>query len=177
MVSLPGNLVSLRPVQSGDLPHILRWSRDAEISSLADGDYPSHTAEGEPWLKAIAADRYRKYFGIVFQDQLIGDIELDHIAWRSGDAELRIRIGRKDLWNRGLGTDAVETMLKYAFLVLNLRRVYLRVYAHNLRAIRCYTKAGFSKEGKLESRFGKIILMRITRSEYLTSASPHSTAV
>ena len=89
MVSLPGNLVSLRPVQSGDLPHILRWSRDAEISSLADGDYPSHTAEGEPWLKAIAADRYRKYFGIVFQDQLIGDIELDHIAWRSGDAELR----------------------------------------------------------------------------------------
>ena len=44
-----------------------------------------------------------KYFGIIFENQLIGDIELDHIAWRSGDAELRIRIGRKDLWNRGLG--------------------------------------------------------------------------
>ncbi|HHT72528.1 MAG TPA: GNAT family N-acetyltransferase [Firmicutes bacterium] len=177
MSNLRGEKVSLRPIQSHDLPQIILWGSDEEISRLADGDYPQSIAEGEEWLRDIAGDRYRKYFGIIFENQLIGDIELDHIAWRSGDAELRIRIGRKDLWNRGLGTDAVETMLKYAFLRLNLRRVYLRVYAHNRRALRCYSKSGFCKEGKLASPFGKIFLMRITRSEYLASAAPSTTAV
>ena len=114
---------------------------------------------------------------IVLDNQVIGDIELDHIAWRSGDAELRIRIGRKDLWNQGLGTDAVETILGYAFQRLNLNRIYLRVYAHNKRAIRCYTKSGFRKEGRLNTRFGKILLMRITVSEYLENQEPQSTAV
>lgn len=177
MSNLRGKMVYLRPIQAHDLPSIIRWSRDGEISSLADGDYPQNPGEAERWLREIAGDRYRKYFGIIFQDELIGDIELDHIAWRSGDAELRIRIGRKDLWNRGLGTDAVETMLRYAFQRLNLRRVYLRVYAHNLRAIRCYTKSGFTKEGKLNSRFGKILLMTITRTVFLEEASPNTKAV
>ena len=49
----------------------------------------------------------------------------------------------------------METMLKYAFLRLNLRRVYLRAYAHNRRALRCYSKSGFCKEGKLAAPSGK----------------------
>ena len=56
---------------------------------------------------------------------LIGDIELDHIAWRSGEAELRVRIGEPSLRGKGLGTEAVRLMLAYAFERLNLTRVYV----------------------------------------------------
>lgn len=177
MSSLRGNTVQLRPIQTSDLPDVLVWNHDPEIRALADGDYPKSLDEGEQWLNEIQGDRYRKYYVIIYDNQVIGDIELDHIAWRSGEAELRIRIGKKTLWNQGLGSDAVETILKHAFLRLNLRRVYLRVYAHNKRAIRCYTKAGFSKEGRLNSRFGKIILMKITRSEYLADTPCQTSAV
>jgi len=177
MSNLRGQMVYLRPIQSTDLPYIIAWSRDAEIARLADGDYPQTLVEAEGWLKEINSDRYRKYFGIVFENEVIGDVELDHIAWRSGDAELRIRIGRKELWNRGIGTDAVRAVLRYGFLDLNLRRIYLRVYAHNQRAISCYTKSGFVKEGKITSRFGNVLLMRITRAEYLAISAPESTAV
>ncbi len=177
MSNLRGTRVQLRPIKAEDLPELLPWNRDEEINSLADGDYPVEMTAAQEWLKRIQGDRYRKYFVIVLDNQVIGDIELDHIAWRSGDAELRIRIGRKDLWNQGLGTDAVETILGYAFQRLNLNRIYLRVYAHNKRAIRCYTKSGFRKEGRLNTRFGKILLMRITVSEYLENQEPQSTAV
>jgi RimJ/RimL family protein N-acetyltransferase len=177
MSSLRGTWVQLRPITAEDLPELLPWNQDEEINSLADGDYPAEMAAAQEWLTQILSDRYRKYFVIVLNDEVIGDIELDHIAWRSGDAEMRIRIGRKDLWNQGLGTDAVETMLNYAFKRLNLTRIYLRVYAHNKRAIRCYTKSGFVGEGRLNSRYGKILLMRITRSEYLDKEDPQTTAV
>ena len=50
--------------------------------------------------------------------------------------------------NDGL-TDAVRTLLGVAFLQMNLHRVSLRVDSDNLRAVRCYEKAGFQCEGTL----------------------------
>ena len=80
---------------------------------------------------------------------LIGHIELDHIAWRSGDAELRIRIGEKDYWDQGYGTRRGAHPRRHAFGSMRLSRVYLRVFSLNKRAIRCYEKVGFRKEGRI----------------------------
>lgn len=38
-------------------------------------------------------------------------------------------------------------MIRYAFEILDLHRVYLRVFADNKRAIASYQKAGFCLEG------------------------------
>ncbi|MCL6614902.1 MAG: GNAT family N-acetyltransferase, partial [Firmicutes bacterium] len=100
------------------------------------------------------------------EGRLIGDLELDHISWRRREAELRIRIGEKERWNEGYGTDAVRTLLALAFGRMKLRRVYLKVYRFNRRAIRCYEKSGFRKEGILRRRDGAagwkdIILMSV----------------
>ena len=46
MSNLRGEKVSLRPIQSHDLPQIILWGSDEEISRLADGDYPQSIAEG-----------------------------------------------------------------------------------------------------------------------------------
>ncbi len=118
------------------------------------------------------SDRHSQHYAISTHSHLlIGHIELDHIAWRSGDAELRIRIGEKAYWDQGFGTDAVRTLVRHAFSALGLTRVYLRVFAANRRAIRCYEKVGFRKEGRLR-RPGPdggevtLFLMRILRSEF-----------
>lgn len=46
-------------------------------------------------------------------------------------------------------------LLDYGFNILNLNNIYLRPYAFNARAIRCYEACGFQVAGRL--REAKII--------------------
>lgn len=173
MTTIHGEHIVLRPIEEGDYPLIVQWGRDPELERLLEGDYPQSLAECPAWHQNIISSRHRQLLGIQLSEgPLIGDVELDHIAWRSGDAELRIRIGRRDHWDRGYGTEAVTLMLQHAFLSLNLKRVYLRVFSFNQRALRCYRKAGFKAEGMLVRRGSdgqrrEVILMRILREEFL----------
>jgi RimJ/RimL family protein N-acetyltransferase len=58
-------------------------------------------------------------------------------------------IGEKEYWDQGYGTDAIETLLRYVFEELNMNRVYLIADERNTRAIHCYEKIGFRREGLL----------------------------
>jgi RimJ/RimL family protein N-acetyltransferase len=181
---ISGEKVQLRPVTPSDFARMVTWSQDSEVTRYLDADYPADIGECPDWLQKARSNRHAQLFAIVTNDaELIGDIELDNITWRSGDAELRIRIGERHLWDKGYGTDAVRTLLEHGFRHMSLSRIYLRVFSANARAIRCYEKAGFRKEGRLQRRtrsgvMSEILLMRILRDEYLRltpiSESKHS---
>ncbi|MDP2950524.1 MAG: GNAT family protein [Chloroflexota bacterium] len=91
---------------------------------------------------------------------------------RHGVADIGIIIGEKDYWDKGYGTDAMMTLLDHLFNEQRLHRVSLRVEEYNERAIVCYEKCGFVREGLLrEQRFihGKrtnAIVMGILRDEF-----------
>ncbi|MDI9420560.1 MAG: GNAT family N-acetyltransferase [Firmicutes bacterium] len=170
MTKLHGSKVTLRPIEKADYDRIISWSQDMELMHYSDSSYPANREECESWVASARSNHYKLRFGIALGTKLIGDIELDQITWRRGDAELRIRIGERKLWDLGYGTDAVTALLDYAFNNLNLNRIYLKVYTDNLRAIKCYHKAGFKKEGKLtRTAFTQreIYLMRILKHEHL----------
>lgn len=170
-MKLTGDKVELRLIRPEDYATIVEWTQEKEVNRFIDGDYPTSVSECAAWDQKAKSNRYQERFAIVLNNSIIGDIELDHITWRSGDAELRIRIGVQSLWDQGYGTDAINTLLHYAFDSLNLSRIYLKVYVDNSRAIRCYQKVGFKKEGRLSRRLSdidvrKIFLMRILKSEF-----------
>lgn len=126
---------------------------------------------GKISLELVKPHRYRVHYHILRGEQNIGEIELDHIAWRSGEAELKIDIYDGEMHNHGYGTDAVTTLLAQAFLKMNLKRVYLRVQANNTNALRCYEKAGFKKEGRLHrltewNTEEEIFLMGVTKTQF-----------
>ena len=149
MQTIAGERVSLRPVRPEDADWLLKWAQDPEVARLAQGAYPTSLEETVEWLQQAQRDRYRKVYVILGPDgRPIGDIDLHHIAWRSGEGELRIRIGEPALWGRGYGSDAIRALLRHAFQQGHLRRVYLRVLRTNRRAVRCYEKCGFRPEGR-----------------------------
>lgn len=174
-IMIEGERVYLRPLTEEDLPKVLLWNLDEDLSEYLDSELPTSLEECKEWHAQMKSDRYAQVFGIVFYHNhlLIGDVELINITWRNGHAELRIRIGEKDFWNQGLGTETLHLLLGYVFYQLKLERIYLRVYETNKRAIRCYRKAGFSFEGKLKrSRdfpdgHDTIILMHILKADFL----------
>ena len=73
-------------------------------------------------------------------DAFIGNIEFMDPA--NGSAELGIAITAA-MQDRGYGTEAVRAMVDYGMNALGLRRVFLKVFPDNARAIRVYEKCGF----------------------------------
>ncbi len=51
--------------------------------------------------------------------------------------------GNKNYWGRGICTESVNLITKYAFEELGLIKITLGVIAENIGALKCYKKAGF----------------------------------
>jgi RimJ/RimL family protein N-acetyltransferase len=85
---------------------------------------------------------------VIETDALIGHIRLDRVDLRDRRASLAIGIEDPAQLGIGLGREAMVLVLEYAFDVLALHRVSVRVVEYNLRAIRAYQKCGFVVEGR-----------------------------
>lgn len=94
------------------------------------------------------------------------------IDYLNQSAEFHIMIGDKNNQEKGMGTFAVNEMLKHAFNSLNLQRIELKVLESNTRAQCLYKKSGFIKEGTFRNnvykneKFLNIHIYSIIKNEY-----------
>jgi len=65
------------------------------------------------------------------------------------DGQIGIRIGDKEYWGKGYGTNAISALVNYCLATLGIAHIWLKVLPTNERAIRCYEKSGFTKCGKV----------------------------
>ncbi len=79
---------------------------------------------------------------------VIGAIFLSDINRHSRYRELEYAI-IEDQWNRGYATEAVNAVLKHAFMEMELHIVAAACYDYNKRSIRVIEKCGFTYEGTL----------------------------
>jgi len=166
----------LRAIEREDVPRFVRWFNDPEVRQFLTMYRPLSRAEEERWVESLASRREDVVLAIEVRagDQWvhIGNVGLHRIDWKNRTATLGIVIGEREYWGKGYGTEAVRTMLRYAFEELGLNRVELETYSFNPRAIRCYEKAGFKREGVRRQalyrngKFHDVILMGILRDEF-----------
>jgi len=171
---LKGTSVLLRPFKRSDITYFLNWFNDPEVTKHLLLYLPMSQAQEERWFERYLQDEQRHIFGIETVDgTLIGNIGLENVNWKDRNAELGIVIGEKDYWDEGYGTDAITTLLDFAFRQMNLHRVYLRVFEDNPRAKRSYEKCGFQLEGRLressfsDGRYRDEWIMGILRDEFI----------
>ena len=145
-----GKKTRLRRIEREDIPTFVRWFSDPEVREYLLINRPISIAEEEKWFERKLEEEGSDIFAIETADGThIGNIELMDIDLRHRHAELGIVIGEKAYWNKGYGSDAIHTLLRFGFEEMNLHRIYLRVYDDNARGIHAYAKCGFRHEGRL----------------------------
>lgn len=169
---IKGKLVELRAIERGDLPRYVSWLNDPDVSHYFGPLEPMSLVEEEQWFEDQLKQPDSRNFAIYCQDEHVGGCGYNQIDWRERSAEVGLFIGRKDLWDRGLGADVLSALLHFGFEQMNLHRIYLRVYGGNGRAIACYRKVGFQEEGRMREasfrhgRYHDLICMSMLESEY-----------
>jgi RimJ/RimL family protein N-acetyltransferase len=172
---MQGKLVRLRGYEKSDVDALMRWFADEEVTDLLGPiNVPVTRAQQESMIARVTGpDSPERAFVIESLDgKAIGDCGLRGFNWINRYAELFITIGDKSFWGRGYGSDAVRLLLRLAFDKLNLHSVWLTTLATNERAIRCYEKCGFKRQGLfrensyVRGRFVDVVAMGILRSEY-----------
>lgn len=173
---LQGERVVLRGIRRADLPLIWAFNNDLDVEVAGGGDPPIPQSlerlHAEYDQDASRGGRDGASFVIEVDGQVIGHCGLHNFNQTDRTAELGITIGLKEEWSRGYGRDAVRTLVEYAFRYRNLRKVWLRVWANNERAIRSYRAVGFTEEGRQREqvwsagRYVDLVLMGVLAREW-----------
>lgn len=177
-----GDRIRLRAAEKSDLPMFVTWLNDPEVRQFLLMNLPLSLAAEEKWFEAMSSrppaeqvlvievapadgDPEARYFPI-------GNTSFMDVDWVNRSAEIGIFIGEKMFWSRGYGREAMRLMQRHGFGTLNLNRIMLRVFEHNLRGIKSYEHAGFHHEGKLrqglyqDGRYYDVLIMSILREEW-----------
>ncbi|HNW24063.1 MAG TPA: GNAT family protein [Candidatus Cloacimonas sp.] len=145
---LLGEKCYLSPVCMDDVEKYTEWLNDMEIGQFVTLSDTVLDIDKEGVLLRKLMDE-EHIFAIVEKDtnKVIGNCGIHNVSQVHRNASLGIFIGEKTFWNQGIGAEAINLLLDFAFNILNLHNIYLSVMSYNKRAIRCYEKIGFKKIG------------------------------
>jgi RimJ/RimL family protein N-acetyltransferase len=172
---LVGDGVELRRHDRANYPLYALWYSDEEIWRLTS--WAAEPMQPEA-VERLFEEREKSSVEVSFaihregEEEPLGIIGLMNISEANASSDLSVIIGDEEHRDRGLGTEAIRVILRYAFEHLALERVNLSVFEFNEPAISSYAKIGFKKESRISravrrnGAFCDAITMRILGSEW-----------
>jgi len=172
---MTGKKCYLSPINVNDAEKFTEWLNDLEVTEHLTLHTQIISIEKEKEFLAMLSKEHAYSIIDIEKNELIGNCGFHNIDHINQTAEIGIFIGNKKYWNTGYGTEAMSLLMDYGFKALNLHSIFLRVFAFNERAIKCYKKTGFKTIGKQREALLRrnerhdIIFMDILQNEfYLT---------
>ncbi len=162
--------IRIRHKRISDARDDFSWQTDCELARL-DAAEPL-TMSYQHFLSEYTFDlcypsSSRHEFAVETLDgEHIGNCVYYNLNPAEGKTELGIMIGNREYWNKGYGTETVNTLLDHIFKRTTLDRVYLTTLDWNKRAHSCFKKCGFQEYGTLDRDNYTFILMSIHRDEW-----------
>lgn len=166
--------IHIRILEETDIVQTTKWMNDPEISDIM-GYLPVNTLNDQlSWFKDQSKDKSRYVFAICDNNDglQIGNVGLGNIDYINRHCMFNIFIVKRDNRSRGLGSQATNLALEFAFRRLNMNKVYLRTSERFIEANLMYKGLGFVQEGVMRQHYytdGKYedkIIYSILRTEY-----------
>jgi len=146
--------VRLRQLRHKDIQNMTRLVTEHVVRYLVHVPYPYKIGDARRFINKSRRNfqlKKEQTFAIelVGNNNLVGVISLQKIDRTNKNAQISYWIG-KNYWNLGIATESINLLIRYAFCVLRLHKVYANVLATNSASIRVLEKNGLIKEGILK---------------------------
>lgn len=158
-VELPrieGGRIVLRPLTRDDAEGILAVYSHPDVTRYFGVPLMSSREDAERLLDGVQrgfTERRLYSWGLTLgEGVVVGTCTLNHIEERSRRAEIGFALAR-ELWGRGITSEALVALLDYAFVELDFRRIEADVDPRNAPSIHLLEKLGFQREGLLRERW------------------------
>ena len=137
-------------------PLFFRWATQSDATPFWYGELygdtvPSYTIFKHEWPAYYFSDEEPergRCFVIEHQGQPIGEINYNQIHPPKREAELDILIASREFQGKGLGTDAIRTLVRYLFSDLQVSVCRFEAVSRNIQALQAYQKAGFAEKAR-----------------------------
>ena len=169
-----GQRVIFRAVEEEDLKLLQEWINDPVISGLVGGwSFPVSMAQQRQWFADSLKDPNTQRFIVEdYESEVLGLTGLWQIDWHNRHALTALKLG-EGARGKGYGTDAILTLMSYAFFEVGLNRLWGSILAYNLPSYKAYVeKCGWRVEGILrqavyrKGRFYDLIRVAALKEEF-----------
>lgn len=171
-----GTSIMLREFMQSDLDEMCKWKSDPESTRYLSDTFtvPQTWEQSANFLDSILSGKNPGVHLVIanlMTGEYLGQCDLMNITSYSHKAEMAIVL-EPEHRGKGYASEAIDLLLELAFDHMNLNRIYLRVFAENQPAIKCYDRCGFVREGVLRQdyysygEYHDVIMMGILRDEW-----------
>ena len=173
-MNVKGKKVTLRAIENRDLGLLQQMLNDPEMESKVVGwSFPISEQMQSNWYGRACSDN--KNIRLVIdtpENGSVGLVTLHDIDWKNRVASIGIKIASGQLRSRGIGTDSIMAIMRYAFDELGLHRLESTAFTDNLPSLNLFRKCGWQVEGTERERafkngkFRDLNIISILESEY-----------
>jgi diamine N-acetyltransferase len=171
-------MIKLRKIEPSDLPFLYQWENDVTMWADSDTHNPLSRHDLHQYIENTTGDIYRDgQLRLIIEDNdatqrllnttqqllnttqrllnttqlspsIVGCIDLFDFDARNRKAAIGMYIA-PDARGKGVGKQAVELLLEYAFGFLHLRMLYAIISVHNASCSHIYEQMGFAPSSLL----------------------------
>ena len=142
-----------------DISTKVLWMNDKRINHQMFFDLPATVENTQKWFEHNIGNKNRVDFSFITNGSYVamgGFTNIDHIA---NHAEFYVMVN-PEMHGKGIGGKVSYWMYNYAFVKLNLNKIYLYTNKDNVSAYKIYERAGFKLEGVLrQHKYKKGVLL------------------
>ena len=165
-------MLRLRKIEPSDLPFLYQWENDATMWADSDTHNPLSRHDLHQYIENTTGDIYRdgqlrliiedsqlsnnrsskcetRTFNSQLSPKIVGCIDLFDFDARNRKAAIGMYIAQ-DARGKGVGKQAVQLLLDYAFGYLHLRMLYAIISEHNTACSHIYEQMGFAASSVLQ---------------------------
>ena len=123
---------------------------DPEVNQYLETRWDEQTLETvQEFVRFQRENNHSVLFAIRLSsdDRHIGNIKIGPINFHYNHADISYFIGEKDLWNKGIATQAINMVCDFGFHELNLHRIEAGAYEKAVGSWKALERNGFLREG------------------------------
>lgn len=151
MVTLKGQHIFLRALEPEDLEFVHGVENNESIWEISNTETPYSKYLIKQYIEESHKDIYQvKQLRLVisnYENDALGMIDVFDFDFKNKRAGIGILIKEEKNRHSGIGSEALELLIKYCFTHLNLHQLFCNITEGNEASIRLFKKQGFKEVG------------------------------